>query len=147
MRKIILLLAGIVLMLGCLDEEFPAYDASKNYCGPEGLFGVPNSNPLSGANFNSGCYNHDKCYAECKTNHKTQGDCDAAFKQSMDDACDAAFDQKMSECDLKSGWNPLKYTCIANARISASSCWTQSGTYWAGVSAGGKAVGSYPCKE
>jgi hypothetical protein len=139
----------LVFFCGCLDEPpaFPPYDETKNYCGPEGLFSGPNSNPLSGASFNPACYEHDKCYAECKTNGKNQAQCDNEFKQTMDGACDDVFDKTMNECDKKAGYNPFKYTCIIKARLATSSCWTQSGTYYGLVSAGGKAVGAYPCED
>jgi len=140
------LLALTALLSGCLeDTEFPAYDASKNYCGPEGKFSVPRTSPLSGADFNVACYNHDKCYDQCGKTKATQDECDEAFKQTMYDACDQAFDEKMTECDKKAGYNPLKYTCIASARLAASTCWTQAKTYQVTVSAGGKAIGSFPC--
>lgn len=148
LERITLVLMAVCLIAGCLDEvEFPKYNDSKNYCGPEGVFSVPRTNPLTGADFNTACYNHDKCYADCKTNGKTQGDCDLAYRQTMDDACDTEFDRMMSECDKKAGYNPLKYSCIASARLRVVSCWGQVKTYYEAVSAGGKAIGSYPCQE
>jgi hypothetical protein len=137
----------VVLSLsGCLDDfEFPPYDDKINYCGPEGLFSVPRGSLVSGADFNRACYAHDKCYTECGKTKATQETCDEAFKQTMYDACDDAFDKHMNECDAKSGYNPLKYTCIASARARASACWSQAKSYNVGVSVGGKAVGAYPC--
>lgn len=143
------LISVFVLICGCedLNFSFPPYNESKNYCGPEGLFSVPRGAALSDADFNNACYNHDKCYFECETNGKTQADCDNTFKQMMDDACDQEYDRQMNICDQRSGWNPFKYTCAAEARIATSACWTQAATYYKTVSAGGKAIGAYSCKE
>ncbi|MFH0861685.1 MAG: hypothetical protein V1875_01525 [Candidatus Altiarchaeota archaeon] len=136
----------VFFTLGCLEDfEFPAYDANKNYCGPEGLFSVPRGSLISDADFNRACYGHDKCYTECGKTKATQDKCDQEFKQTMYDACDDAFDRHMNECDAKAGYNPMKYACIASARARASSCWSQAKTYQVGVSVGGKAVGAYPC--
>ena len=146
-KLLIALMLAVSMQAGCLEDvEFPPYDASKNYCGPEGLFSVPRTNPLSGADFNQACYGHDKCYTECGKTKKTQDACDQEFKQTMYDACDDAFDKDMNVCDARAGYNPFKYTCIASARAAASSCWAQAKTYQVGVSAGGKAVGAYPCE-
>ena len=144
-KHLILAVALVVLFSGCIEEDagFPPYNSSKNYCGPEGLLSGPNTNPLSGANFNFACYGHDKCYDECKSNGKTQAQCDQEFRQVMDDACDEKFNQKMNECDAKKGLS--SYWCAAGARIAASSCWVQASTYHNLVAAGGKAVGSYTC--
>jgi hypothetical protein len=146
MDRFYLILASVALVImlsGCLEnEEFPAYNVTKNYCGPEGLFGVPNTAP-SGASFNSACYEHDKCYEQCKSNGKSQAVCDQDFRQTMDDSCDAKFNEKMTECDAQGGIS--SYVCEAGARLAASACWTQAATYHNGVAVGGKAVGSYPC--
>jgi hypothetical protein len=147
-HQVLALAALVLLSVGCIEEEdpgYPAYEAEKNYCGPEGLFGVPNVDIMSAADFNPSCYNHDKCYAECKTNGKSQAVCDQEFRDTMDDACDERFNEKMNECDKESGIS--SYLCEAGARIAASSCWTQAATYHNGVAAGGKAVGSYPCED
>ncbi len=141
----LIFLALVLAALGCIEPEFPAYNASKNYCGPEGVFSVPRGSLISDADFNGACYGHDKCYTECKNHCNTQEYCDKQFRQTMDDAFDDAFDKHMNECDKKAGYNPLKYTCIASARARASSCWTQAATYYQTVSAGGKAIGAYPC--
>lgn len=145
-RFVLPALLALTLVSGCLEDvEYPPYDAKKNYCGPEGLFSVPRGSLLSAADFNRACYHHDKCYAECGKTKRTQADCDESFKQTMYDACDDAFDKEMNVCDARAGYNPFKYTCIASARAAASACWTQAKTYHVGVSAGGKAVGAYPC--
>jgi hypothetical protein len=124
---------------------FPKYDASKNYCGPEGKFSVPSGSLLGTAGFNLACYYHDKCYSECEKPENTQDHCDTQFKQTMDDACNQMLDELLNECDTKSAWNPFKYTCIAIARFKTSACWTQAATYYQTVSIAGKRIGAYPC--
>ncbi|MFH1403449.1 MAG: hypothetical protein ABIH11_04190 [Candidatus Altiarchaeota archaeon] len=138
----------VMLAGGCLEDvEFPAYNASKNYCGPEGKLSGPNKNLLSQANFNYACYTHDKCYAECAKTMRTQAYCDREFKGIMDDACDAELDRLMNECEKRGKWNPLRYACIAKVRAQISSCWTQSATYYGLVATTGKPIGSYTCDD
>jgi hypothetical protein len=145
MRYAPALILALILASGCIeDPKFEDFNPDKNYCGPEGKFSVPRGT-LSNADFNYACYAHDKCYHECRTNKRTQESCDKEFRQIMDDACDAAFDAHMLECEKKSKWNPLRYSCIASARARASSCWTQAATYHKTVSVGGAAIGSFTC--
>jgi len=141
-------LVSMVFLAGCIEEPgFPAYNASKNYCGPEGKLSGPNTNLLSDASFNYACYSHDKCYAECGKTRHTQEYCDQEFKQIMDDACDAELDRLMKKCETYSKWNPVRYACIGKVRIQISSCWTQSAAYYQLVSTAGKPIGSYTCDD
>lgn len=131
---------------GTTTTTFPPYDQDKNYCGPEGMFSAPSGHLLSEADFNTACYEHDKCYSECLVKPKnTQTYCDGQFKRMMDNSCDQEFDRRMNECEKKSGWNPLRYACIASARVRAVTCWGQSRSYHGIVIIGGKLIGAYPC--
>ena len=138
----------VISISGCLEEvEYPAYDPKTNYCGPEGVFSGPNTNPLSGASFNLACYEHDKCYALCEKNKHSQLYCDGQFRQIMDDSCDEQLDKLMNECEKRGKWNPLRYSCIAKVRAQISSCWAQASAYHNMVAYGGRAVGSYTCDD
>ena len=139
---------ALVLLAGCVEEqEYPAYDSKKNYCGPEGKLSGPNTNPLSGASFNKACYEHDKCYALCEKTKKTQDYCDSQFRGIMDDSCDTQLNHLMNKCEEYGKWNPLRYACIAKVRAQISSCWAQASAYHNFVSYGGRAVGSYTCDD
>jgi len=141
-------LIAFVLLAGCIENvEFPAYNNSKNYCGPEGKLSGPNKNLLSDASFNFACYSHDKCYEECAKTLTPQSVCDAQFKKIMDDSCDAELDRLMKKCEEYNKWNPVRYACIAKVRVQITSCWTQSGTYYGLVSTVGKPIGSYTCDD
>ena len=151
MRYIVALSVILIcaLLSGCieLEKKFPAYNATKNYCGPEGKMSGPNKNLLSDASFNYACYSHDKCYEECGKTFNTQSFCDKQFKKIMDDSCDAELDRLMHGCEKRGKWNPLRYACIAKVRIQISSCWTQSATYYGLVATTGKPIGSYTCDD
>ncbi len=147
MKRLALIMI-IVLASGCLeDQEFPAYDAKKNYCGPEGKLSGPNTNPLSGASFNKACYGHDKCYEECGKTKHTQAYCDGQFRKSMDDSCDDQLDHLMNKCEQRSKWNPLRYSCKAIVRAEIASCWAQASAYHNGVALVGRPIGSYTCDD
>lgn len=133
-------------------STYPAYNSTKNYCGPQhwedrwGIHG-PSSSLTSGADFNYACYEHDKCYGECKKTRNTQKHCDQVFRDMMDDSCDQAFDTQMKTCDAISGGISYKYyACIAMTRLQVSGCWTQAAINQGIAAMGGKVVGSYPCK-
>ena len=148
MKKYFALFVLLILSSGCLeDQEFPAYDAKKNYCGPEGKLSGPKTNLLSQASFNEACYGHDKCYAECAKTHNTQAFCDGQFRKTMDDSCDAELNRLMTKCETYSKWNPVRYGCVAKVRVQISSCWAQASTYHNLVHYAGKPIGSFTCDD
>ncbi len=124
---------------------FEPFNRKKNYCGPEGKFGMPRSHVLSKADFNPACYNHDKCYEECKTKGYSQKYCDDQFYSTMDASCGTEYSQATLRCSVMSNINPLKLYCYSSAEMILKSCKTQATAYWSGVAAGGRLIGAYPC--
>ncbi|MFH0862373.1 MAG: hypothetical protein V1875_05010 [Candidatus Altiarchaeota archaeon] len=126
---------------------FEPYNASKNYCGPEGKFSGPNKHLVSQASFNFACYRHDKCYAECGQTFTPQKTCDDEFKSLMDDACNEELDRIQTINEQRAWYNPVGYVVGGWNRVSTTSCWAQARLYWGIVAGGGKIIGAYECDD
>lgn len=149
--RLIWISAGVFLLVflcGCLEPaEFPAYNQSKNYCGPEGKFSGPNKHLLSGASFNYACYHHDKCYHECSKPENTQKSCDDAFLKRMDEACEEHLAIQLEKCKKESDWKIVQAACRFSVKTRMATCPAQARTYWGIVAGGGKAIGAYTCED
>jgi hypothetical protein len=83
----------LVLQVAWSAWAFERYNPSTNYCGPklEAYHKtlpnpVPNK-PIPGVNFNTACYEHDKCYGMCSSNCASKSMCDKDFKNRMEQIC------------------------------------------------------------
>ena len=70
----VLAAVGMVLLGATTATGFDPYKCSTNYCGPKleaYKRTLPNpipNRPIPGVNFNTACYEHDKCYGMCSSN-------------------------------------------------------------------------------
>ncbi|MBE0602190.1 MAG: peptidase inhibitor family I36 protein [Deltaproteobacteria bacterium] len=84
---------GLLLLGASLAGGYENYKSSKDYCGPKleaYNHTLPNpvpSRPIPGVNFNSACYQHDKCYSMCASNCSSKSMCDREFKARMEAIC------------------------------------------------------------
>ncbi|MFH1404055.1 MAG: hypothetical protein ABIH11_07295 [Candidatus Altiarchaeota archaeon] len=128
---------------------FPQYDKDKEYCGPEKndiiMKIIPRGHLFSGVDFNRGCYEHDRCYAECGQTGKSKESCDSEFRERLHGVCESVFDIYRSMC-LQRGWyNPFRYSCLTITKKNEWDCYGTANTYWAAVAAGANMFDAYPC--
>ncbi|MDD4881122.1 MAG: phospholipase A2 [Gallionellaceae bacterium] len=83
----------MALMGATTAVGFDSYHSSTNYCGPKiEAYNrtlpnpVPNQ-PIPGVNFNSACYEHDKCYGTCSSMCMDKAACDSDFYNRMKQHC------------------------------------------------------------
>jgi len=91
----VLAAVGMVLLGATTATGFDPYKSSTNYCGPKleaYKRTLPNpipNRPIPGVNFNTACYEHDKCYGMCSSNCSSKAMCDKDFKARMENICKA----------------------------------------------------------
>lgn len=77
------LLPLTLVLAGAARADFEPFDPAKGYCGPSG-YSIPAYVEL----FNPACYEHDKCYNQCKNTGATKERCDLDFLRDMRRICD-----------------------------------------------------------
>lgn len=130
-------------------EAYPDYSNEKDYCGPENnqlvMSLIPRGPPLSGADFNSACYNHDKCYAQCVRTQNAKEFCDQEFGGQMRQACQTKSRTPENNCMEQAWYNPFRYTCITAKAIGDMYCVGSSYMYQGAVATFANCFNAYPC--
>ena len=129
-------------------EPYKPYEDKSDYCGPEDnklvMAFIPRGPPGSGADFNTGCYNHDKCYSECERTQNTKEHCDQAFLNDMDETCNTKAEQ--NPCPDRAWYNPIKYTCPITSAIGSLYCHGSARMYQGAVANFANCFNAYPCR-
>lgn len=74
---------ALLLAAGSARADFEPYNPGTGYCGPSG-FSLPAYTDI----FNPACYEHDKCYNQCKNTGNSKERCDLDFLYAMRKICD-----------------------------------------------------------